>query len=143
MPYSGYTSKEVCDKLRRTRQALHQAGIFKKLRVEYPFGGRNPLYNEADVMEWDMAIMRYDGLVALGRISPKSPLVNATNIEDRLDDECPKCEGYAVADNEATVEEYLALVAKGKFPRRVWCPKCGVVELGAGPKGSKNALHNF
>jgi ribosomal protein S27AE len=119
MPFDGYTSKEVCALLRRSRAGLKGSGLMDALGKSYPFGPRNPLYDRADVEQWQLALQRHDGLVALRRRHPKTPLRHATQIGDAHDATCPKCGGWAMADPEA-----------GDERRRLWCSVCGVVEVG-------------
>jgi ribosomal protein S27AE len=116
MPFDGYTSREVCTLLRRSRAGLKDSGLMDALGKSYPFGPRNPLYERADVERWQIALLRHDGLVALRHRHPKEPLLHATRIGDSHDTECPRCGGWAMADPKAD-----------KGARRVWCPKCGVV----------------
>jgi len=131
MPYSGYTSAEVCRELRRSRQSLFQAGIFEKLRPSYPFGPQFPLYDEGDVTHWKLNLLRHDALLAFGRRDAKASLLSAASIEDWIDYDggCPKCGGVAFGDPEANAEDYLALLNSDKWPRRVWCPKCGLISV--------------
>jgi hypothetical protein len=104
--------------------------VADKITKDYPFGPRFPLYDEDDVREWQLALERRRGLIALGRRGEKSSLVSAIGIGDVYDHVCPKCQDWALADPEATTKKYLALVNAGKWPRRVWCPEHGVVNRG-------------
>lgn len=117
MPFDGYTSKEVCALLRRSRAGLKGSGLMDTLGKSYPFGPKNPLYDRADVEQWQIALQRHDGLVALGRRHPKTPLLDAAQIGDAHDTTCPKCSGWAIADPQA-----------GEGERLTWCRVCGLVD---------------
>jgi hypothetical protein len=117
MPFDGYTSREVCELLRRSRANLQKMDVLAKT---YPFGPKNPLYDRADVEKWQLALRRHDGLVALRRRHPKVPLLKAMEIGADHDTECPRCGGWAIADPEASEDR-----------PRVWCPRCKAV----GPEG--------
>jgi hypothetical protein len=67
------------------------------------------------VERWQIALQRHDGLVALRRRHPKTPLLDAARIDDAHDTECPHCGGWAIADPQAH-----------EGARRVWCPECDV-----------------
>lgn len=123
------TSREVCDRLGLSRQSLNQSGVGEKIAKSYPFGARFPLYDEDDVREWQLALRRRRGLIALGRRGEKSSLLSALEIGDVYDLQCPKCRGWAIGDPEESAEKYLAQVEAGYWPRRVWCPDHGVVRL--------------
>lgn len=118
MPFDGYTSKEICALLRRSRAGLKSSGLMDALGKSYPFGPKNPLYDIEDVEQWRLALLRHDGLVALRRRHPKTPLLDAARIGDAHDATCPGCGGWAIADPEPDDE-----------PQRVWCSECGIVEL--------------
>jgi hypothetical protein len=118
MPFDGYTSKEVCALLRRSRAGLKGSGLMDILGKSYPFGPRNPLYDRTDVEQWQVALLRHDGLVALHRRHPKTPLLDAAQIGYAHDTTCPKCGGWAMADPKTS-----------DGPRQVWCPECDVVKV--------------
>jgi ribosomal protein S27AE len=98
---------------------LRTSGVLKVLKKQYPFESEHlPLYDIEDVERWRLALLRRDGLVAMGRKERTEPLLEALDIPAEHDTVCPRCKGWAIADPE-----------DGKGEQRVWCPKCGVVEL--------------
>lgn len=129
MPFSGCTSQEICARLGLSRQMLNQSGVGAAIAKAYPFGARYPLYSESDVIQWAFALKRHRGLVALGRRNKKASLLSAIDIADTWDEECSKCGGWALADPEEDAAAYLAAFNAGKWPRRVWCVKHGIVKI--------------
>ncbi len=128
-PNQGYTSKEVCQMLRRSRQTLSQTGVLEHLAQQQPFGPKHPLYDMRDVGRWMRALMRHDALVALGRRPSNAPLVGAIHIAQTFDRTCPRCAGWAMADPEEDADILAEAEKAGVWPQRVWCPECGIVEI--------------
>jgi hypothetical protein len=50
-----------------------------------------------------LARRRRDGLVALGRLRRTEPLLEAPEISEDHDTECPQCGGWGIGDPEATM----------------------------------------
>lgn len=122
----GLSAKDVCARLGMSKQNFYQSGVSNKIARTYPFGNHFPLYDEHDVKQWELAIKRRRGLIALGRLQSKARLVDAIKLDEELDLPCPNCSGYAVADKGDTAEDYLRMVEAGTFPERWWCEQCGV-----------------
>lgn len=117
MPFSGYTSQELCVLMRRSRQALFVSGVLDRLPKSYPFGKRTntPLYNIEAVDQLSVRVARYDAAVYFGnagkRISPlRTPLEDPTWNDDSLDTICPECGANAVKKSQDASE--------------IWCPVC-------------------
>jgi hypothetical protein len=125
-PYGGYTSAQVAELLRRTRQAIHSAGISQLIPSTSPFGGqKHRLYDVAEVENWRLALLRYDGEDALGY--PVPPVVQeARKIADEFDTQCLECGNWAWGDHETQAQRRQWLKQAGLWPRRTWCPQCGV-----------------
>lgn len=92
---------------------LRQAGILDSLKKSYPFGSEHlPLYDIEGVQKWQIALLRRDGLVALGRRQRTEPLKKAAKITAKHDTKCPRCGGWAIEDPEGSGQ--------------IWCPEHGV-----------------
>jgi hypothetical protein len=132
MPYSGMTSKEVCATLGMSRQMFKQSGLSERITKAFPFGPKFPLYDDREVSEWRTALLRRRGMIALGRwASRQHPLIEAPLEDDRYDVDCPTCGGWAMGD-PLEADEYLAAITAGRWPTRIWCPKCGIQNVAQG-----------
>ncbi len=132
MPYAGYTSEEICKKLRRHRQVLYASGLLGRISKSYPFGQSRrslPLYDVEEVDRLAQRMIRFDAAVARREIGKRTPLVQVFDPrwEDAsLDVPCPRCSGPAVLHPEDR--------------KRLWCPVCGDLvyrRAGRDKKGNK------
>lgn len=121
----GYcTGPEAAERLGMSRQNFHQSGLAEALDrwVVGPGGdSATRLYQRVDVDRLAQWLMVRQGLIALGHLPGNAPLSpteeqwSAAVEEAWWDAGCPRCGGYAVGE---PLED-----------RRVWCPKCGLVEV--------------
>lgn len=128
----GLSSSKTCRILGLTRQNLSQSRVGGKIPKTFPFGKNLPLYSARAVAEWKIALLRRRGMIALGRLPKKFPLVKAIDLDDEFDWQCPRagCAKFAIADKEKSVQVYMDLVNRGVFPRRVWCAEHGIIHSG-------------
>ena len=118
--YSGYSSNDVCTLLRRPRQILSRAGVLKHLDKTYPFDNRHPLYDPDQVNNLAKNLIRQDGLIALGQLAKRIPLIKACDgYSDEQDSTCPQCGGMSIVDKPGDHTE----------DHKMWCPKCGLLDI--------------
>ena len=112
-----YTASELAAHLQMSRQNLYQSGLMDALK-SYKVGAVR-LYLGEDVENISHWLYVRRGLIALGRLEKKSPLVD-TGMMSRANDEiefsyeCPICGGHAVSNPD-------------EMPPRYWCEKDGIV----------------
>lgn len=114
-----YTASELATHLRMSRQNLYQSGLMDALK-SYKVGAVR-LYPKAEVDRIAHWLYIRRGLIALGRLEEKFPLVDKdmmarANEENEFTYECPICGGFAVSNPD-------------EMPVRYWCEKDGIVSL--------------
>lgn len=112
-----YTASELATHLKMSRQNLYQSGLMDALK-SYKVGAVR-LYPKSNVEKISHWLYVRQGLIALGHLEEKSPLVDKGMMSRAIDEnefsyDCPVCGGFAVSNPDEDSPHY-------------WCEKDGIV----------------